>query len=355
MTAREGPAAEPDLVLVADIGGTHARFSLARRGARPGPPTVWLTGLHASLEAALDAFLAQEGRPALAAAAICAAGPVEGRGDAARIAMTNAPWVIEARRVARAIKAPAVLVNDFTAVALALPHFGPGDVEAIGGTDPDPLAPAGVLGPGTGLGVAGLVPVAEGAGGVAAGMAAGAAVTGHLPITGEGGHVSLAPENEREISILFQLMQSFGHVSAERVLSGPGMENLYAALGALEGAPEIGRPTAMDITRMAREGSSPLARETVEVFTGFLGSVAGDLALTLGAKGGIYLAGGILPRWGPLFDRRLFRRRFEAKGRFRAYLAPIPAFLITVPDPALIGLADLAWQHARGAAGQDAG
>jgi len=126
------------------------------------------------------------------------------------------------------------------------------------------------------------------------------------------------------------------------VLCGPGMETLYAALGALDGSAEIGKPTAADISRMAQDGSSPLARETVDVFTGLLGSVAGDLALTLGAQGGIYLAGGILPRWGDLLNQRLLRHRFEAKGRFKAYLSDIPIFLVTVRDIALIGLASLA-------------
>lgn len=323
-------------ILVADIGGTHARFALVARGARPDEPAVWMTALYSGLPEALDAFLEQQGRPAIAAAAVCAAGPVEGAGTHARIAMTNCPWVVEARAVADAVRAPAALVNDFTAVALALPHLRAGDYEQIGGSASLPDAPMAVLGPGTGLGVSGLCPVVDGTG----------AVTGYVPVPGEGGHVSLAPGNEREISLLYQLMQTFGHVSVERVLCGPGLENLYAAIGALDGAPETGRPTAADIARMARDSSSPVAREAVAAFTGQLGSVAGDLALTLGAKGGVYLAGGILPRWGGLFDRALFRHRFEAKGRFRAYLAPIPVRLITVPDPALIGLAALAWETA---------
>ena len=120
------------------------------------------------------------------------------------------------------------------------------------------------------------------------------------------------------------------------------METLYAALGALDGSSETGKPTAADIARMAQDGSSPLAQETVEVFTGLLGSAAGDLALTLGAQGGVYLAGGILPRWGDLLNHRLLRHRFEAKGRFKSYLAEIPLYLITAPDVALIGLTSLA-------------
>lgn len=333
-------ASHADTVLVADIGGTNARFALAGRDARPSAPVAWMTALYPDLPSALDAFLAEAGRPRVAAAAVCAAGPVDGAGDAARIVMTNCPWVVEAGAIARAVEAPVALVNDFTAVALALPHLGGGDYETIGGGDADPSAPVAVLGPGTGLGVSGLIPVVDAAG----------LVSGHATVPGEGGHVSLAPGNEREISLLFQLMQTFGHVSAERVLCGPGLETLYAALGALDGAPETGRPTAADIARMARDGTSSVASETVRIFTGLLGSVAGDLALTLGARGGVYLAGGILPRWDDLFDRGLFRHRFEAKGRFRRYLAPIPVRLITASDPALLGLAALAWE----VAGRDA-
>ncbi|WP_425063986.1 glucokinase [Pyruvatibacter mobilis] len=316
-------------VLVADIGGTHARFALTQPGAsRPDEPMVLMTALYPTLEAALDTFLEQAGHPALGGAALCAAGPVQGTGDECHIAMTNLPWVVSARAVIAATGCPRIsIVNDFTAAALSLPHLDADDLVQIGGATADDDAPRGILGPGTGLGVSGLIPDGRG---------------GFVPLSGEGGHVSLAPGNEREISLLFQLMQTHGHVSAERVLCGPGMEELYGALGALDGSPEIGRPTAADIARMAADGSSPLAREVVEVFTGLLGSVAGDLALTLGARGGIYLAGGILPRWGDLLNHRLLRYRFEAKGRFKPYLAEIPIYLITVRDIALIGLTALA-------------
>jgi len=316
-------------VLVADIGGTHARFALVHPGrTKPEEPVVLMTALYPSLEEALQTFLEQVGHQDLAGAAICAAGPVQSSGINAHIDMTNCPWSVDARTISAATGvALPVLVNDFTAAAVSLPFLGAEDVQQIGGGEPLADAPIGVLGPGTGLGVSGLVPAGDGA---------------YTPLSGEGGHVSLAPGNEREISLLFHLMQTYGHVSAERVLCGPGMETLYAALGALDGSAEIGKPTAADISRMAQDGSSPLARETVDVFTGLLGSVAGDLALTLGAQGGIYLAGGILPRWGDLLNQRLLRHRFEAKGRFKAYLSDIPIFLVTVRDIALIGLASLA-------------
>ena len=323
------PVADKLPVLVADIGGTHARFALTRPGSsRPASPTIFMTALYPTLGEALETFLKQENHPALGGAAICAAGPVQASGAGARIKMTNCPWVVDTAAVtgATGVTTP-VLVNDFTAAAVSLPHLGATDIVQIGDGAAQPDAPIGVLGPGTGLGVSGLVPQADGT---------------YAALSGEGGHVSLAPGNEREISLLFHLMQTYGHVSAERVLCGPGLETLYAALGALDGSPETGKPTAADIARMAQEGSSPLARETIDIFTGLLGSVAGDLALTLGARGGIYLAGGILPRWDDLLNQRLLRYRFEAKGRFKSYLADIPLYLVTAPDIALIGLTALA-------------
>jgi len=318
-------------VLVADIGGTHARFAVSRPGAdKPDEVSVLMTALHASLEAALTSFL-EAARPGpLAGAALCAAGPVAGDGGGRQIVMTNCPWTVNAATVTQVtgVEAP-VLVNDFTAVAVSLPYLGRDDLLQIGGGAPRAGAPKAVLGPGTGLGVSGLIGCADGS---------------YTPLSGEGGHVSLAPGNAREIAVLFHLMQTYGTVSAERILCGPGLEELYAALGALDGSAEIGAPTAADIARKATDGSSALARETIEVFTGQLGSVAGDLALTLGAQGGVYLAGGILPRWGGLLDHALLRRRFEAKGRFKDYLARIPIYVITTRDIALIGLTALARQ-----------
>jgi glucokinase len=138
-------------------------------------------------------------------------------------------------------------------------------------------------------------------------------------------------------------MAQYGHVSVERVLSGPGLENLYAALAALEGRPAEPVPDARTIAERARVGGCPIACETVALFCGWLGAVAGDLALILGARGGVYIAGGIAPRWRALglLDEDLLRRRFEAKGRFRDWLAPVPLYLVTVREPALIGLARL--------------
>lgn len=316
--------------LVADIGGTNARFALVETDGRLSEPVVLKTADHPSLEAALAAFLAnaaaERGRPLLLeAAALCAAGPVEG----GRVEMTNCPWVVSVEAVRRALGIERVtLLNDFTAVALALPDLRGQERHQIGGGAPEAGSPIGVLGPGTGLGVSGLVPAPDGS---------------WIALAGEGGHADLAPSDPREIGVLSELMARHGHVSAERVLSGPGLENLYAALAALDGRPSAPVPGAHEIAERARTGDCPIAREAVALFCGWLGAVAGDLALILGARGGVYIAGGIAPRWRALglLDEALLRRRFEAKGRFRDWLAPVPLYLVTAREPALIGLARL--------------
>ena len=183
-----------------------------------------------------------------------------------------------------------------------------------------------LLGPGTGLGVSGLLfPQGSGRG---------------VPLAGEGGHVSLAAETAQEFEVVSLLKERYGHVSAERALSGAGLVDLYHALRKLgrEAGKEVTDPA--QVTGLALEQHEPLALQALDMFCGFLGSVAGNLALTLGAKGGVYLGGGIVPRLGPWFDQSSFRKRFEAKGRFRDYLASIPCWVID-PDgaPALYGAA----------------
>jgi len=320
--------------LVSDIGGTNARFALARvRGKEIAveAPTVFHTADYAVLEGALAAFLDLKGRPRLDAVAVCAAGPVEGEGASAHIHMTNCPWNVSVKALAEVtgVTRP-LLVNDFAALARAVPELKPHELHAVGGGRADRHAPIGILGAGTGLGVAGLVPHGG----------------RYIPVPGEGGHVDLAPTNTREIEVLAHLMKIHGRVSVERVLSGPGLVALYATLAALDGASVEGRPTGADISEWAQAKSSPHAVEAVSLFCGWLGSVAGNLALTLGAKGGIFIGGGIVPGWianeRGLFDEALFRRRFEAKGRFEPYLAAIPVQVIMRGDTALLGLAHAA-------------
>lgn len=322
------------LFLVSDIGGTNARFALARvigSEVAVEAPTVLHTADYATLDAALAAFLEQKKRPHLDAVAVCAAGPVEGEGGRAHIHMTNCPWEVSVKALADAtgVSRP-VLVNDFAALARAVPALRPDELHAVGEGHALPDAPIGLLGAGTGLGVASLVPVDR----------------RFIVVPGEGGHVDLAPTNAREIEVLAHLMKGHGRVSVERVLSGPGLVALYSTLAALEGVPVEGKPTGADISKWAEARTSGLAVEAVSMFCGWLGSVAGNLALTLGARGGIFIGGGIVPGWiaddRGLFDEELFRRRFEAKGRFEAYLSAIPVNVIMRNDAALLGLAHAA-------------
>lgn len=305
--------------LLADIGGTNVRFAVLR-GGRIEHQEAWLTALYPNFGAAVEAYAEIAGlRLPLAGAAVCAAGPVVG--DA--IKLTNCPWAISRAEIAAATGGRAHLVNDFAAVAQALPVLATEDVVQIGGAAPLPHAPKVALGPGTGLGVASAV--FDGARWVA--------------VAGEGGHVDLAPSNERELAVVYQLMRERGHVAAEDAVSGPGLEALYLAIAALDGVGVKAKPIAADVAKAARAKSDPVAVEAVALFTGWLGSIAGDLALTLGAQGGVYIAGGIVPAWGAAFDARLFRRRFEAKGRIKYFLEPIPCYLVTAKDLAFRGLA----------------
>lgn len=312
--------------LVADIGGTYARIAVQRPGTRPEVPVVVRCADHADIEAAVRAALAEAGAdPPPRHAAIAVAAPV--LGDV--VELTNHPWRFSCRELRQALRLDRLIViNDFAAIALALPRLKTDERRKLGAGEAVPRAPVAVLGPGTGLGVAGLVRVGR----------------RWVPFVGEGGHADFAPVEAREIAVFERLRRRFDHVSLERILSGPGLVNLYRALGELsEASParEAGLPTAAQITARARAGDSPLCRETIEVFCDVLAATAGNVALTLGARGGVYIAGGIVPKLGPLIDEGRFRRRFEAKGRLGGYLAPIPTYLVAAAEPALVGLAAL--------------
>jgi glucokinase len=236
--------------------------------------------------------------------------------------LTNLGWQfsIEAMRGELALEVLEV-INDFAAVALAVPVLGPSQWRGVGGGRAEPHAPVGALGPGTGLGVAGLVRCGN----------------VWLALPGEGGHVTLPAQDAEQAQIIAAAREEIGHVSAERLLSGPGLAHLYAILASRDGGAATA-PEPPEITRRAREGSDPVAARVVELFLSMLGEVAGNLALTLGARGGIYLAGGILPELAEQLVRSGFRESFVAKGRFRDYLEAIPTRLITHPHPAFLGL-----------------
>lgn len=312
------------MILLADIGGTNVRFATLHDDGRIDGFESWLTALYPNIAEAVKAYAEMTGaRLPFDGAAVCAAGPLNGD----RIDLTNCGWKISVDEISAATGASApVLVNDFAAVARALPVLGAGDLVQIGGGAPLAHAPKVALGPGTGLGVASAVFDGRG---------------GWIGMPGEGGHVDLAATNEREIAIVFHLIREHGHVSVERVLSGPGLETLYLAIASLDGLKLNAKPMAHDIAAAARKGNDTAAVEAVALFTGWLGSVAGNLALSLGTQGGVYIAGGIVPQWGDLFDAKLFRRRFEAKGRMRGFLTPIPSYIVTAKDLAFRGLAEM--------------
>jgi glucokinase len=310
--------------LMGDVGGTNARFAVQEvSGAPPTQVVTYPVVEYPNFGDCLQAYVAQLtcARPRLAAVGI--ANPIVGD----LVKMTNFHWAFSIEAVRRELGFDRLLlINDFTALALSLPALQPEHLRRIGaGGAADPKGAVGLLGPGTGLGVSGLLHD----------------TAGHLvPLGGEGGHVSLAPANAREDRVVAALRDKFGHASAERALSGMGLVNLHDALCAIDGV----APKALDpagVTGAATAGSDPRCVEAVEIFFGFLGSVAGNLALTLGARGGMYIGGGIVPRLGDWIDRSAFRERFVAKGRFRDYLDAIPTWLIHAEtSPALIGAAN---------------
>ncbi|WP_159628267.1 glucokinase [Massilia puerhi] len=307
-----------ELRLLADVGGTNARFALqSTAGGGFDDIEVLAASGYPTLGAAMRAYLANARGRGLAVesvrhVAVAIANPVEGD----EIKMTNHHWSfsIEALRLELGLTT-LLMVNDFAALAMSLPHLAQDGRRQIGGGVALPDRTIGLIGPGTGLGVSGVVP----AGGR------------WIALSGEGGHVSFAPVTRDEVAILEALWGEYGHVSAERLLSGMGMELIHWARTGK-------RLKAVDISTAALDGSSADCRGSVDVFCAILGSVAGNVALTLGATGGMYIGGGIVPRLGDLFEQSAFRARFEDKGRLGGYLARIPTYLITEQYPALRGV-----------------
>ncbi len=238
--------------------------------------------------------------------------------------MTNRDWAFSISELKRRLGLERLLViNDFTALALALAALQAAELGQVGGGKAARDAPLGLLGPGTGLGVSGLLRGFDGR---------------PVPIQGEGGHVTLAPADDLEDQVIRILRRRFGHASAERALSGPGLENLLHAVCELQGVAAPDWP-APQISASALDGSHPQCVMALEMFGSLLGNVSGNLALNLGALGGVFIGGGIVPRLGDWLSRSRFRESFESKGRFRPYLEAIPTFVIRAPYAALIGAA----------------
>ncbi|MEQ9519387.1 MAG: glucokinase [Parvibaculum sp.] len=321
-------------VLVADIGGTHARFAYAEagndaeaRGPKIGAPFIVETHSFESFADALQEFRDETGAPDLAAAAVCGAGPLQGKPGSRTIEMTNCPWHLSEDVLRDRLGIAKVgVVNDFAAIAFSVPQLTEDEVRMLGPGTADPAGPIAVIGAGTGLGVAGLMPDGKGH---------------YLLIDGEGGHADLSPVTSRELAVFEVLLRRFGSVEAETILSGPGLEALHDALCELE---NISCETvhAAEIAARAATGGERVSHEAVSLFTGWLGAAAANVALTMGATGGVYVAGGIVPKWGGLFNAKAFRTRFETRGKMGKYLEPIPTYLVTTPDPAFKGLVEIA-------------
>lgn len=307
--------------LLADVGGTNARFAWqAAPAAAISDVRILPCADHPTLQAAMHAYLngLDRGRPE--AAAIAIANPITG--DA--VHMTNHHWSFSQRAVQAEFGLQTLkLLNDFTALALALPDLPASELRQVGGGVADPDSAVALLGAGTGLGVSGLLPDRRG---------------GWLPINGEGGHVTLPAVSPRERLVMDGLIRLHGRASAERLLCGQGLVDVCAILCEADGVPERALHSPADVTEAATTDRLPQATEALTHFCALLGSVAGNLALTLGARGGVYIGGGIVPRLGGWFDASPFRQRFEDKGRFAGYLQAIPVWVITSSQsPALLG------------------
>lgn len=319
----QNPAPAPFPRLLADVGGTNARFAWqAEPGAAITDVRILPCADHPTLQAAIHAYLNGLGKGRPLAAAIAIANPITGD----EVHMTNHDWSFSQSAVRTEFGLQTLkLLNDFTALALALPALATDQLRQVGGGVAEPGSAIALLGAGTGLGVSGLLPDQRG---------------GWLPIEGEGGHVTLPAVSPRERLLMDGLIRLHGRASAERLLCGQGLVEACAILCEADGVPERALHSAAEVTEAALAGRLPQAEEALTHFCALLGSVAGNLTLTLGARGGVYIGGGIVPRLGDWFHRSPFRQRFEAKGRFTRYLQAIPVWVITsAQSPALLGAA----------------
>lgn len=306
--------------IVADIGGTNARFGrVDLRTLRVDRLAVFPCAQFAGLDAALKHYQSSQHLQNVRYAAIAIACPV----TCDRISMTNLDWQFSIQDLKHKLQLEQLqVVNDFTATAMSLPVLPTADRVQIGAGLVDNSKPMVVLGAGTGLGVAHLIPSAD----------------GYIPLPGEAGHGGWAAQTEQEWFIQRFLHARYGHVSVERIISGPGLENLYLAIAAFNQQPAEAL-TAAEIAHQALTQQSPLACAAVSQFFDSLGSFAGDLALSLNTFGGVYIAGGIVPRLLPMMAESGFRQRFEAKGRFAAFNRNIATFVVATQQPGLLGAA----------------
>lgn len=314
--------------LLGDLGGTHARLAWqAGMGTPIECRQVLAARDFASPIELVQHYLAVYRLPAPEAICLGVASAVDGD----FVQFTNSGWAFSIRALAEALGAASVcVVNDFEALASALSALTVQDRLHTGGGAVRPGKPLALLGAGTGLGVASVIPLRGG---------------GEVIVPGEGGHVTLAARDSDDWQLLQILGRQFGHVSAERVLSGAGLSSLTSAFALLRGEPDP-QLTPAEVIVAALAGAdggagAGCAGLAVQAFVRFLGNVAGNLALTVGAQGGVYIGGGVVPRLQQIIDWGEFRAAFEAKGRFADYLRAIPSYLITADEPGLLGAAAL--------------
>ncbi|KND55559.1 Glucokinase / HTH-type transcriptional regulator (HexR) [Candidatus Paraburkholderia kirkii] len=304
--------------LLADIGGTNARFALETAPGEIGQIRVYPGADYPGIAEVMQQYLKDTKVGRVNHAAIAIANPVDGD----HVKMTNHDWSFSIEATRRALDFDTLLVvNDFTALAMALPGLTDAQRVQVGGGARQQNSVIGLLGPGTGLGVSGLIPADD----------------RWIALGSEGGHATFSPFDEREDLVMRYARRKFPHVSFERVCAGPGLELIYRAFAERDGVTVAEHFSSAEVTNRAHEGEA-LALEAVNCFCAILGTFSGNIAVTLGALGGIYIGGGVVLKLGELFHKSPFRERFEAKGRFQQYLDGIPTYIITAEYPAFLGV-----------------
>lgn len=312
------PNSSSDIKLIADIGGTNLRIGITDQLNQITSIKVYQCNGYSSLQEIVADYIKQmelKDKPLNACFAIAC--PVEQD----QISMTNLPWSFSKTLLQKALGLKSLtFINDYTAIAHAVPMLSDNQKVKIGSGDAVEYAPISICGPGTGLGVANLVNYNK----------------QWISISGEGGHADFAPTTQLEIDILTYLLTKYDHVSYEQLLSGLGLEQIYQALQSINNVArkELSAP---EITKHATNETCELCRLTLDTFSRILGAYAGNLALTLGSFGGVYIAGGIVPRFIDYFKQSSFRDGFEAKGRFTTFNANIATYVITEEHPGLLG------------------
>lgn len=307
-------------VLIGDIGGTNARFAvLVDANAEPRQFPIVQTAAFATIDEAIQTTILDKTSIVPRSAVLAVAGPVDGD----EIELTNCPWVVKPRQMFSTLGLEEIVVlNDFEAQALAVVALGPEHMEQIGGGEAEPGAGRVVLGPGTGLGVAGLVNSRR----------------AWIPVPGEGGHVDMGPRTARDMEVFPHIERIEGRVSGEQMLCGRGLVNLYRAVAIADGKDAV-FTTPAEITGAALAREDAIAGEALDIFVTCLGRLAGDLALVFMSRGGVYLTGGIAQKIVPALKSGRFRAAFEDKAPHSALMREMPVYVITHPLAALAGLA----------------